>query len=162
DWYFLLAPVVVLALLLLFHFVGCSFDPRIETVGNYAKAVLADSPVAYFRLREKPGDAVAKNEFGGQAQSGLFGTTHPPLDAGEPSWRSTEVAQPHFDLGVTDPHLVQTDSSSDYSAIRVDGGHVHVPGKVPPLDNLTEFTLEVLVNPEWDVAFQRGKYYCVL
>jgi hypothetical protein len=160
DWYFLLMPIAVLAVLLLFRFVGCHFDPRIETVGNYAKDVKDDSPFAYFRLREKPGDTVANNEIGGQAQRGLFETAQPPLDAGEPTWLSTEVANPHFDLGVTDPHLVQTDSSSDYSAIRVDGGFVHVPANL--IDNLTDFTLEVLVHPEWDVEFQLGKYYCVL
>src|SRR5262249_37901656 len=91
---------------------------------------------------------------------GTFGTAPAPLNAGEPTWLSTKVDNPHFDLGVTDPLLLQTDSDS--SAIRVDGGFVQVPANVRPLNNLTEFTLEVLVHPEWDVAFQRGKYYCVL
>jgi hypothetical protein len=158
DWYLLLAPVAVLAVLLLFRFVGCHFDPQVGSESNYAHVIKADSPFAYFRLQEQPGDTIAKNEVGTQAQAGLFETAQPPLDAGEPTWRSTEVAKPHFELGVTDPNLVQTESGS--SAIRVDGGFIHVPSDL--IANLTEFTLEVLVNPEWDVAFQLGKYYCVM
>ena len=154
DWYFLLAPVAVLAVLLLFHFIGCNFGGPPGGYETFAR----NNAVAYIRLREKPGDTVAKNEIG--APDGTFGTAPAPLEAGEPTWLSTRVDVPGFDLGVTDPRLLQTDSSS--SAIRVDGGFVQVPANVPPLDNLTEFTLEVLVHPEWDVVFKRGKYYCVL
>jgi hypothetical protein len=154
DWYFVLGPVGVLGVLLLFRFIGCDFGGPPDT---YDVNVKNDGPVAYFRLREKD-DTVAKNEIG--APDGTFKTAPAPLSAGEPTWLSTDVDNPHLDLGITDPLLVQTDSSS--SAIRVDGGFVQVPANTPPLDNLTEFTLEMLVHPEWDVAFARGKYYCVL
>ena len=158
DWYFLAAPVAVLVVLLLFRFVGCSFEAGV--FDQYQSTVLADSPVAYLQLREKPGATVAKNLIG--PPDGTIGATVLPLDPGDPNWRSTAVAQPSITLNVTDPHLVQTSTPADYSAPRFNGGFVEVPANVPPLNSLTEFTVEVLLHPEWDVEFALGKYYCVL
>jgi hypothetical protein len=161
DWYLLLAPIASLAVLLLFRFVGCDGASISDPDPNvYREAIEADAPVAYFRLRENAADTPAKNEMG--PPNGTFGLSPFPIPAGDPNWRSTEVAQPSFVLHVTDPKLVQTDFSPDYSSVRFHGGFVEVPANVPPLDSLTEFTLEVLLQPEWDVAFALGKYYCVL
>ena len=48
----------------------------------------------------------------------------------------------------------------DFS-IRVAGAYVQVPADAAALQNLTEFTLEGLVYPDWDVT-ALGSYYCVL
>jgi hypothetical protein len=161
DWYLLLAPIALFTVLLLFRFVGCGFHGQPGPPNTaYRDAVRQSVPAAYFRLLEKLGDTAAKNEMG--PPDGTFGAPVLPIDAGDPNWRSTAVAQPGFVLGVTHPKLVQTDSSPDYSSVRFHGGFVEVPANIPPLDSLTEFTLEVLLHPEWDVVFALGKYYCVL
>jgi hypothetical protein len=158
DWYFLLAPIAVLAVLLLFRFVGCGFDPGGGE--NYLGTVKGDGPVAFFLLRETAGATVAKNEIG--TPDGIIDPAPPPIDAGDPNWHSTGVAQPGLDLGVTDPLLIETDTSAANCAIRFRGGSVQVSASVPPLNSLTEFTVEVMVYPDWDVISGLGKYYCVL
>src|ERR1039458_508160 len=158
DWYFLLAPIAVLAVLLLFRFVGCGFQPGGGE--NYLGTVKGDAPVAFFLLREAPGATVAKNEMG--AQDGIVDSAPLPIDAGDPNWHSTGVAHPSLDLGVIDPPLVETDTTAASCAIRFRGGSVQVSASVPPLNSLTEFTVEVMVYPEWDVISGLGKYYCVL
>ena len=155
DWYFLLAPIAVLAVLLLFRFVGCTFQ---GTAGTYVENIEGDTPVAFFLLRETPGATVAKNEMG--TPDGIIDSAPAPIDAGDPNWHSTGVAHPGLDLGVTDPPLIQTDPSG--AAIRFRGGSVQVSASVPPLNNLTEFTVEVLVHSEWDLISGLGNYYCVL
>jgi hypothetical protein len=91
---------------------------------------------------------------------GIIDSAPAPIDAGDPNWHSTGVAHPGLDLGVTDPPLIQTDPSG--AAIRFRGGSVQVSASVPPLNNLTEFTVEVLVHSEWDLISGLGNYYCVL
>jgi hypothetical protein len=159
DWYFLLVPIAVLTVLLLFRFVGCTQEAFLGDPDEYEETVIADAPVAYFRFREKTG-AVAINVMGGP--NGAIGETVGPLDAGDPNWLSTTVAQPSIILGVTEPHLLQTDFSSYYSAFSFGGGYVAVPANVSPLNSLTEFTVEMLLYPQWDLEFGLGKYYCVL
>src|ERR1017187_1950264 len=155
DWYFLLAPIAVLAVLLLFRFVGCTFQ---GTAGTYVENIEGDTPVAFFLLRETPGATGPKNEMG--TPDGIIDSAPAPIGAGDPNWHSTGVAHPGLDLGVTDPPLIQTDPS--VAAIRFRGGSVQVSASVPPLNNLTEFTVEVLVHPEWDLISGLGNYYCVL
>src|ERR1017187_9456468 len=157
DWYLLLTPIAVLAVLLLFRFVGCGFSLPLGPY-NYIKTIENDGPVAFFLLRETPGATVAKNEMG--TPDGIIDPTPPPIHAAEPNWHSTGVAHPGLDLGVTDPPLIQTDPSG--AAIRFRGGSVQVSASVPPLNNLTEFTVEVLVHSEWDLISGLGNYYCVL
>src|ERR1017187_172219 len=159
DWYLLLTPIAVLAVLLLFRFVGCVCSLPLGPY-NYIKTIENDGPVAFFLLRETPGATVAKNEMG--TPDGIIDPTPPPIDAGDPNWHSTGVAQPGLDLGVTDPLLIETDNSAANCAIRFRGGSVQVSASVPPLNNLTEFTVEVMVYPDWDVISGLGKYYCVL
>ncbi|PYM73165.1 MAG: hypothetical protein DME10_10705, partial [Candidatus Rokuibacteriota bacterium] len=66
DWYFLTTPLAVLAVLLLFRFIGCTAftageNPTVETkpgptgdpVADYPGTVLKDNPVSYWRLQEK-------------------------------------------------------------------------------------------------------------
>src|SRR5205823_2395219 len=41
-------------------------------------------------------------------------------------------------------------------------GYVDVPANDPPLNTLTEFTVEALVFPQWNLVFEPGNYYCVM
>lgn len=157
DWYFLLAPIAVLAVLLLFRFVGCSFQASEAT---YVQVIEDTTPVAFFLLRETQGATVASNDVG--SPDGIIDANPPAIDAGQPSWHSTDVGVPGLDFGVTDPLLVPYDPSPTNAAIRFRGGSVQVSASLPPLNNLTEFTVEVLLHPEWDLVTALGSYYCVL
>jgi len=64
DWYMFLVPVAVLGVLLLFRFVGCSFDPQQMASQPYADDVLQDSPLVYYRVQEAPGTTTASDETG--------------------------------------------------------------------------------------------------
>jgi hypothetical protein len=158
HWYFLLLPLVVLAVMSLLRFRGCSFHPRQSD--EYGAAVGDDSPVAWFRLEDAPGSTVAKNAAG--TADGAYGTAPSPLGPGQPTWRSQAVSVTSLTLGINDPKLVllEHDDPFDFS-IRVEGAFVQVPADIPALQDLTEFTLEALVFPDWDVA-TLGNYYCVL
>jgi hypothetical protein len=161
HWYFLLAAAVVLAVLSLFRFRGCGFSAR--TVDDYGTAVRADNPVAWFRLQEAADDktGVAKNEAG--SPDGVYGTAPSPLNAGVPNWHSTAVPVTSLDLGIKDPRLVLQEDVDPFDfSIRVHGAFVQVPANAATLQNLTEFTLEMFVLPDWDIDAALGKYYCVL
>jgi hypothetical protein len=61
EWSILLAPLAVFIVLLLFRFVGCASILGVDdwhyeqgpSGPDYAKTVLSDSPVSYWRLQEK-------------------------------------------------------------------------------------------------------------
>ena len=158
HWYFLLAPAVVLAVMSLLRFRGCGFHPSQED--GYGTVVGDDSPVAWFRLQDAPGSTVAKNAVG--TEDGAYGTAPSPLNAGQPTWHSPAVPATSLTLGINDPDLVLLEHEDPYDfSIRVEGAFVKVPADVPALQDLTEFTLEALVYPDWDVG-TLGNYYCAL
>jgi hypothetical protein len=158
HWYFVLAPLVVLAVMSLLRFKGCGFHPSQED--GYGTAVGDDSPVAWFRLQDAPGSTVAKNAVG--TEDGAYGTAPSPLSAGPPTWHSPAVPATSLTLGINDPDLVPLEHEDPYDfSIRVEGAFAKVPADVPALQDLTEFTLEALVYPDWDVT-ALGSYYCVL
>ena len=158
HWYFVLAPLVVLAVMSLLRFKGCGFHPSQED--GYGTAVGDDSPVAWFRLQDTPGSTVAKNAFG--TEDGAYGTAPSPLSAGPPTWHSPAIPATSLTLGINDPDLVPLEHEDPYDfSIRVEGAFAKVPADVPALQDLTEFTLEALVYPDWDVT-ALGSYYCVL
>jgi hypothetical protein len=161
DWYFLLTPIAVLAALLLFRFVGCNeiFDLEETVLIDYYGAVQGDAPVINLRLQESPGATVANNEMG--PPDGTYVLSPGPLDAGDPNWKSSAVEVPVLQLGVTDePRLLATDPNS--TSIRVHAGWVNFPPNWPWANTpLTEFTLEALVLPEWNLQ-DLGKYYCLM
>ena len=65
DWYTLLVPVAVLAVLLLLRFVGCGFSGTAQMViQHYADDVLQDSPVVYYRMQEDADAVKADDETG--------------------------------------------------------------------------------------------------
>ena len=53
DWYTLVVPIAVLAVLMLFRFVGCGFEGQnLQTDDPYDVAIVKDQPVFYYRLQE--------------------------------------------------------------------------------------------------------------
>jgi hypothetical protein len=166
EWYPLLVPLGVLAALMLFRFVGCDDLFGLDEIPekDYPLHVKADAPVIYLRLQEAQLNSppVAKDEM--EVKEGRYGRASSPLSAGDPNWSSTEVPVTELQLGVTDdPKLLATEAGA--TSVRVHGGEIIVAAHVAPrLQSLTEFTLELLVCPEWDVvaAAARGKYYCVM
>jgi hypothetical protein len=161
HWYYLLLPLLVLAVMSLLRFRGCRFRPGATgTPDQYGTAVMGDGPIAWFRLEEAPGATTATNAAG--SPNGTYGTAPSPLSAGNASWHSAAVASTELTLGINNPDLVPLESQDPYDfSIRVAGAYVQVPADATSLQNLTEFTLEGLVYPDWDTTVL-GNYYCVL
>jgi hypothetical protein len=121
--------------------------------------VQADGPIAWFRLEETSGTTAA-NAAG--SPNGTYGTAPSPLSAGKAPWLSAAVAPTSLTLGISDPKLVpQENQNPYYFSIAVAGAYVQVPADAASLQNLTEFTVEGLVYPNWDTTVL-GNYYCVL
>jgi hypothetical protein len=161
EWYFLLTPFAVLAVLLLFGFVGCDELFGLEELRAYALEVEDDDPVINLRLRDSTATE-ANNEVG--PPNGTYVLSPVPIDAGDPNWKSTEVQLQDrvLETGVSeDPKLLPTDPDSTH--IRVRGAWVDFPSNWPTevVDPLTEFTLEAIVFPEWNLE-DLGKYYCLM
>ena len=159
HWYYLLLPVVVLAVMSLLRFRGCSF----QTGGIpgqpdlYGSAVKADGPTAWFRL-EETGGPTAKNEEG--PPDGTYSTANSPLSAGNPLWHSPAVPSTSLKFAINNPSLVPLESQDPFDfSVRFQGSQV--VADIPALLNLTEFTLEALVFADWDTTVM-GNYYCVL
>jgi hypothetical protein len=156
HWYYLLLPVVVFAVMSLLRFRGCSFDPSL----SYGYVVNADGPIAWFKLQESPGATTAANAAG--SPDGTYGTAPSPLSAGNAPWHSPAVASTSLTLGVNNPSLVPSDPNDpDDFSIAVAGAFVQLPPDATSLQNLTEFTLECLLYPTWDLT-ALGNYYCVM
>ncbi len=156
HWYYLLLPLVVFAVMSLLRFRGCSFDP----IQTYANLVQNDKPAAWFPLEELPGATTATNAAG--TPDGTYGTAPSPLSAGNPSWLSAAVASTSLTLGINNPDLVPADPNDpDDFSIAIAGAYVQVPADATSLQNLTEFTVEGLVYPDWDTTAP-DNYYCVL
>ena len=156
HWYYLVLPLVVFAVMSLLRFRGCSFDP----IQTYSDVVHNDGPAAWFPLEESPGATTAANAAG--PPDGTYGTAPSPLSAGNAAWHSPAVASTSLTLGINNPDLVPADPNDpDDFSIAVAGAFVQVPSDAAALQNLTEFTLEGLVYPDWDTT-ALGNYYCVL
>lgn len=159
DWYIWATPVAVLAIVSMFCFTGCKFTaPTAEvTVGPYADEVASDVPVMYLRLQERaPGTTVpggtAVDQMGGH--NGVY--ERGPALQDIPQFLSPAASPPLIEIGVT-PSLLATDDTT--TALRVSAARVRVP--FSPALNPPGFTLEALVQPEWDLS-QQGRYYTVL
>ncbi|MCW5979794.1 MAG: hypothetical protein KIT09_17065 [Bryobacteraceae bacterium] len=159
EWYLLLTPLAVLAVLLLFRFAGCGTILALDDVTfgpGYPGQVAGDSPKGHWRLREASG-TVAKNEVGG-SPDGTYGKVSSSLPDIPAPHRSPAANPVKLELGLAQqPLLVQTDAAS--TSVRVQGGFVRVPFDANL--NPASFTLEALVFPEWGLN-DRGRYYCVL
>jgi hypothetical protein len=159
-WSFLLAPPAVLAVLLLFHFVGCGFDPEglgpPATIGPYESVVMGDNPVAYWRLQETDPTLPAKNEVMGSPP----GTYIPAIIAKSPqSPGSGPLINISDTLKLGQSGLLQTDPSA--TAMQVQGGSVTAP--FPAAFNPSgPFTIEALVFPQWDSGRMPGFFFTLL
>ena len=159
DAYFLLAPVAVLAILLLFRFVGCAAILDLDEV-NYAPAgcrqtILDDAPVAYWRLQEPSSTTIpggkAKDEK--QLKDGTYRTLQLAPD---PQFPDSPAAPGTLILGVQGSGLLKEGPST---SMKIDGGFVEVPF-VNTL-HAPSFTIEALVLPEWQQN-ERGFYRTVI
>jgi hypothetical protein len=158
HWYYLLLPLVVFAVMSLLRFRGCNFHAN--QPDQYGTQVTMDGPIAWFRLEESPGETGADNTAG--APDGTYGTAPSPLGVGNPSWHSPGVSSTSLTLGIKDPDLVPLESQDPFDfSIAVAGAFVQVAPDAASLQNLTEFTVEGLVYPDWDTT-ALGNYYCVL
>jgi len=159
HWYFLVLPLVVLAVMSLLRFRGCQFNPAPAQADQYGVAVAADSPTTWFRL-EDTSQPTAKNEEG--PPDGAYGTATSPLSAGDPGWHSSAVPDTSLTLAINNPKLIplETQDPFDFS-VNFQGSFVQVPASDTALQDLTEFTVEALVFANWDLTAQ-GTYYCVL
>lgn len=152
-WYFLLAPLAVLAVLLLFGFVGCGSVLGVTDVEigvPYAGAVAADGPSAWWRLQESDppvptSGGTAKDELG--ALPGIF--TQPATGYPENATTRT-IGAPSpvkLNLGVQ-PGLLATDTN--VRAMEVHGGFVRIANAGGLFQG--SFTIEVLVSAQWDLT----------
>ncbi len=153
DWY--LVPLAVLLVLLLFRFTGCGFAPAasVEVDDPYLDAVKKDNPVVYYRLQETGGlPATAADEM--NQKIGTYSVAPLPLD--DPAYLSQTILMPSIELGVA-PSIMPKEPNA--TAVRFNGADVFALG---PLGDLSRFSLEAMVRPEWDLINQPGFFHCVL
>ncbi len=179
EWYFLVAPLAVFAVLLLFRFVGCAAlvgmdDWKAEqgpSGPDYPKTVLVDNPVAYWRLQEKksaepsPGPTApntpvsggtAKDEKGANDGTYKAVIVQPPAQLPDSPSAPQPPGSPSLTLEA--PGLLEL-SGQQSTSLQVDGGYVEVPFSNSLL--LTSFTVEALVRPEWS-AQEAGLFRTVI
>ncbi len=150
EWYVLLVPIAVLAVIMLFRFAGCTFSNTLTGEDSYPDEVKKDNPTWYYRLQETGIPATAADEM--NHKQGTYGVSPSPLD--DPLNLSPKVLTPSIELGA--PSIVPKDSNT--TAVKFNGSDVFATG---PLGNLQKFTVEAIVHPGWDVMNGKGFFYCV-
>lgn len=158
--FYLVTPLLVLIIVLLFGFVGCSGAFTASTGPDYPSTIKAEpSLVAYWRLGEPAGTATAPPPPGGIAKDeqgmhpGHYFVFKPPPapDAKRHSFSNPGI----INIGQT-PGLLETKSSDP--CVEFNGGWVDM-GFDGPL-NPPQFTMEAWINPEFD-GDPLGNFYCV-
>jgi phosphatidylglycerol:prolipoprotein diacylglycerol transferase len=171
EWSFLLAPPAVLAVLLLFRFVGCAAILNIDDVSyvekpgptpgshipDYPGTILREADlVAFWRLGDTSGPT-AKDSVGMPLVShdGHYDKI-PSVLADDNPHRSPKANPITLDIGVT-PGILETDATA--RAMHTRGGFVRVPwaGTFNP----SAFTLEALVRPDLDLPTPH-RFYCLI
>jgi hypothetical protein len=172
EWYLLLAPVAVLAVLALVRFVGCASILNIDEVeykSTYSQTVESDAPVSYWRFQEThsaepaPGPSVPNTPVAG-------GTAKDEMGRNDGTYKAVLLQQPPppplppdspaalGNLVLLAPGLLDV-SEQQKTSLSVDGGYVEVP--FSNSFNLPSFSLEALVRPEWSPA-ETGLYRAVV
>jgi len=139
EWYFWLTPIAVLAVFLLFRFVGCQliFEAQGIDTGPYGEKILAEPGlVSYWRLHEgaaaEPPDPVDDNVPvpGGKANDakqvnhGVYIAAR-IVTNGTPS----DSADAPGSLKLSASGLLDIGDGSINTSVEVDGGYVEVPKK---------------------------------
>jgi hypothetical protein len=158
DWYTLLIPAAVLAVLGLFRFVGCVFDPQLVDQ-NYTADVLQDKPVVYYRMQDKDPKTATDETGHVNGQYGIAGVNTLPLLSGPDAlaYLSLPIASPGLQLEA--PGIFPKDTENTKS-VRFNGSFLSTQG-LGSLGPLPQFTVEALVRPEWDIANERNFYSVV-
>lgn len=159
---FLVAPLVVLIVILLFGFVGCSSfteDMSTSTGATYPAAINSEpSLVAYWRLQEPSTTAIAPPPPGGIAaeEKGKFPGHYSRLNPSTGDKKRHSAANPGvINLGVT-PGLLGNHPES--TCVEFNGGFVSVD--FDPGLNTPKFTFEAWVIADF-LGFPNGNFYCL-
>jgi hypothetical protein len=160
DWHILVVPAAVLAVLLLFRFVGCGFHGTASMVVQpYADDVLQDTPVVYYRMQENAGAVTADDEQGFLSghyvvADGIH-TLVPILNGSDAStYRSLPI--PVSSIQVAASSVMPKDAGD--RSVHFNGSFLSANGS---LGDLSRFSVDALVHPEWDLANERN-FYCVI
>jgi Concanavalin A-like lectin/glucanases superfamily len=169
---FILAPLLVLPIVMLFRFVGCGQflavggrprPPRYRDYimgepnnpGDVKHASVSpnkNNVIAYWRLLELEGGDTADDEK--QFQNGKYivigALPHVPFAPGPPVVTGSEQASGNFIF--KQPSLVTMDAVANCRIYT--GGHVRVDFK--PGLYTEEFTIEAWVDPDWGANFESG------
>jgi hypothetical protein len=152
DWYLLLAPLTVLAVLLLVRFVGCtsfSAGDSIPAPKPYAQRIKDEaSLVAYWRLGEPDGQTIAVDQIG--PAPGNHKGTYTSIPTGPPA-DPPESAPASGTFSLFKDRLLAGDLNPEKSA-RFDGGYVRVD--YAAVLNPDQFTIEAWVHPAWSLESQ--------
>ena len=163
EWHLLLAPIAVLAVLVLFRFVGCQAFLNIDEVeykSTYSGTVVSDAPVSYWRFQEthsaepSPGPTVPNAPVAG-------GVAKDEMSRNDGTYKAVLLQQPPpsplppdspaapGSLSLLAAGLLDL-SEQQKTSVSVDGGYVEVPFSNSL--NLPSFSVEALVRPEWSPA----------
>jgi len=189
EWYVVLAPLALLAVLSLVRFVGCSSfgagaEPAVETkpgptptsppVVDYEGTVRKDNPVSYWRLQEKvaaqPAPPGAPNVPGsGSAAVDTMSHNNGTYKAikVQPPAPPPPPATPPFPLdSPAAPGSLALEAAGlleltgqQSTSMNVDGGYVEVPFGLSL--KLQTFSVEALVRPAWSPS-ETGLYRSVI
>jgi hypothetical protein len=172
EWYFLVAPIAILAVLSLFRFVGCAQILGVEdwSTGtspneppDYRKTILDEpSLVSYWRLQEKHNEEPSNPTVDNTPVLG--GTAKDEHGVNNGTYKRVIVSNPPSDSPDAPGSLILEstgllDLGGPNTSLFVDGGYVEVPFSNSLL--LTSFTVEALVFPEWSKA-ETGLYRTVI
>jgi hypothetical protein len=184
EWAFLLTPLLVLPIVLLFRFVGCGTQLQIEpddtltTPPNYRDYILGEpnNPglvkndkvvpnradiIAYWRLVDASTNTVASDEK--YFQDGTYTQSTAPLAVQAPT--ASMAGSESASGGFFSNHISLIDSDSSVMCRVFDGGYVLVPYKVGLYTD--EFTIEAWVDVSWNLTgyehtlFSAGGFYRV-
>jgi hypothetical protein len=153
DWYMLLVPVAVLVVLLLLQFAGCSFIENVSLFDqSYLDDVVHDSPVVYYRMQEQAGTTDAADNMGHVGAK--YGVAPQPLN--DPAFFSLPIASPSQQLAVES--VIPKEPSA--RSVHFNGSFVSTQGQ-GAIGDLSVFSLDALVHPEWNIQSDRD-FYCVI
>jgi|SRR5262245_39564974 len=185
-WDLVVAPLVALAVLALFRFVGCASLLGIEDwdakegpsptqpvpgAVDYPETVKADAPISYWRLQEthsaepSPGPTVPNAPVSGGIAADEISNhndgTYKAVILHQPPPSPLPADSPAAPGGLTlqSAGLLEV-AGQQSTSLSVDGGYVEVPFSNFLL-NLSSFSVEALVRPEWSAA-EKGLYRAVV